>query len=202
MSDTTTKIKICGLFRECDIDYVNQTMPDYIGFIIGFAKSHRNITLEQVASFKEMLDTSIKSVGVFVNATFDDIIAVSQYLDVIQLHGGEDNDYIATLREMLPDKEIWKAFKIKSQVDLDLSQSINADKIVLDNGYGTGECFDWSLLETFPKEFILAGGINCDNIRQAIDTFHPDIIDISSGVETDKLKDLNKITHIIKEIRT
>lgn len=196
-----TKIKICGLFRDCDIDYVNQAKPDYIGFIIGFPKSHRNITNEQVANFKAKLDTSIKSVGVFVNATIDEILAVEQHLDVIQLHGSEDNEFIANLRTHCPDKEMWKAFKIKSHADLTQAETCTADRIVLDNGYGTGECFDWNLLGEFNKDFILAGGINCENIRQAIDSFNPDIIDISSGVETDKVKDLTKITHIIKEIR-
>lgn len=196
-----TKIKICGLFRECDIDFVNQAKPDYIGFIIGFPKSHRNITPEQVIQFKEKLDSSIKSVGVFVNADLEDILVVEQHLDIIQLHGSEDNDYMASLRKRLPEKEIWKAFRVKSKIDLALAESCTADRIVLDNGYGTGECFDWQLLDTFTKEFILAGGITTENIRHAIDTFHPDIIDVSSGVETDKLKDLNKITQIVKEIR-
>lgn len=201
MAENNTKIKICGLFRDIDIDYVNQTKPDYIGFIIGFPKSHRNISNNQVAEFKLKLDSKIKSVGVFVNATFEEILEVEQYLDVIQLHGNEDNEYIQKLREKIPNKEVWKAFKIKSKEDLITSQNSQADKIVLDNGYGTGECFDWNLLGEFNKDYILAGGINPENIRQAIDSFHPDIIDISSGVETDKLKDLNKIKQIIKEIR-
>lgn len=196
-----TKIKICGLFRECDIEYVNQTKPDYIGFIIGFPKSHRNISQEQVCEFKSKLDSDIKSVGVFVNATFEDILIVEKSLDIIQLHGNEDNDYIKSLREILPNKEIWKAYKIKTKEDLKLAKISIAEKIVLDNGYGTGECFDWKLLGEFDKKFILAGGINPENIRQAIDEFNPDIIDISSGVETDKKKDLTKIKQIINEIR-
>lgn len=197
----STKIKICGLFRDIDIEYVNQTKPDYIGFIIGFPKSHRNISINQVTEFKSKLDSDIKSVGVFVNATFEEILLVEKYLDIIQLHGNEDNEYIKKLRVEIPNKEVWKAFKIKSKDDLILAQNSTADKIVLDNGYGTGECFDWSLLGEFNKDFILAGGINPENIRQAIDDFQPDIIDISSGVETDKQKDLNKIKQIIKEIR-
>lgn len=196
-----TKIKICGLFRECDIDYVNLAKPDYIGFIIGFPKSHRNITPDQVATLKARLVGEIKSVGVFVNAPLEDILEVEPYLDIIQLHGGEDNAYISTLREKLPEKEVWKAFKVKSNDDLTLAQNCTADRIVLDNGYGTGECFDWSLLGEFNKAYILAGGITPENIRQAIDSFHPEVIDISSGVETNKLKDLDKITQIVKEIR-
>lgn len=196
-----TKIKICGLFREVDMDYVNQTNPDYIGFIIGFNKSHRNISNEMVALFKAKLNENIKSVGVFVNPNIDDILQVEKHLDILQLHGQEDNDYISTLREKLPNKEIWKAFKICNKEDLTIAQNSIADRIVLDNGYGTGQSFDWTLLDDFNKKFVLAGGINCENIRDAIDTFTPDIIDISSGVESDKIKDLNKIKHIIKEIR-
>lgn len=201
MGNTKTKIKICGLFRECDIDYVNLAKPDYIGFIIGFPKSHRNITPDQVATLKARLVGEIKSVGVFVNAPLEDILEVEPYLDIIQLHGGEDNAYISSLREMLPAKEVWKAFKVKSNDDLTSAQNCSADRIVLDNGYGTGECFDWSLLGEFNKAYILAGGITPENIRQAIDSFHPEVIDISSGVETNKLKDLDKITQIVKEIR-
>ncbi len=200
-----SKVKICGLFRAEDIDYVNEARPDYIGFIIGFPKSHRNITTEKVVELTKKLNSDIKAVGVFVNATADMILELSPYLDVIQLHGAEDDFYIEKLKEDLLEKEIWKAFKIVTLEDLHTAFQSKADRIILDNGYGTGETFDWNLLKKHSldakRDFVFAGGIHLGNIREVIEQFAPEIIDISSGVETDKVKDQEKIRAIIKEIR-
>lgn len=198
------KVKICGLYREEDIEAVNEAMPDYIGFIIGFEKSHRNVTKEQVRAFKGKLDPKIKAVGVFVNPTIEDILAIEDVLDVIQLHGGEDNRYIMDLRKVLPEKEIWKAFKIRGIMDLDVVADSIADNVVLDNGYGTGETFDWTLLDIvarWERPFIIAGGITASNIREAVERFHPFALDISSGVETDRQKDREKIKEAVQLAR-
>lgn len=196
------KIKICGLYRPCDIDYVNQCFPDYVGFILGFEKSHRNIDLNMLKTLTAKLDENILKVGVFVNAETSFILEHGKFLDIIQLHGDESNDFIENLRKKIPNHKIWKAFKIKSQEDLQKALQSMADNIVLDNGYGTGQTFDWSLLQSIDREFILAGGINVENAENAIKILKPYALDVSSGVETDKKKDFLKIEQIMKIVRS
>lgn len=197
------KVKICGLFREVDIKYVNLIKPDYIGFILDFPKSHRNLTFEQAQALKEKLNPDIKAVGVFVNKTFD---YIEQYIkhsviDIIQLHGDEDESYIRALRSKFPNTEIWKAFKIKDKSDVAKAQASSADYIIFDNGYGTGKCFDWSLVTGLNRDIILAGGLKPENIQSAIQTIKPWGIDVSSGVEIDKVKDKTKIQLLINNTR-
>lgn len=199
-----SKIKICGLFREEDINYVNEALPDYIGFIINFPKSHRSIDFNTVNLLKSKLNNNIKAVGVFVNETIENIEKVKNSIDIIQLHGQEDENYISEIRKKFPTKELWKAFKISNEKDFENALESSADIIILDNGYGTGEVFDWGILNNShlkKRKFALAGGINIDNIKKAINDFNPELIDISSGVETDKIKDYEKIMKIVKEIR-
>lgn len=197
------KVKICGLFRDIDIKYANEVKPDYIGFILDFPKSHRNISFDQAKILKKNLDSNIKVVGIFVNKTFD---YISKYIensiiDIIQLHGEEDETYIRALQAKFPNTEIWKAFKIQNASDVDKAQACSADYIIFDNGYGTGKCFDWSLVSGLNREIFLAGGLTPDNIKQAIETINPWGIDVSSGVETDKKKDRKKMKSIIEQVR-
>lgn len=197
-----TKIKICGLFRPGDIDYVNQAKPDYIGFILNFKKSHRFIEPKEAVTLRKSLDPSIKAVGVFVDEDLKEVIKASKLLNlnVIQLHGHEDNDYIEVLKEST-DIPVWKAFKVRSEEDLVKANSSLADMVILDNGYGTGECFDWSLITHFRREFILAGGLTPENIEEAVSKFTPYCVDISSGAETDKRKDKEKIIKAVNAVR-
>jgi phosphoribosylanthranilate isomerase len=194
-----TKIKICGLFRQEDISYVNQTKPDFIGFILNFPKSHRNLSKEQALSFKQQLDPSILSVGVFVNAKpeFIKTFVSEHIIDIVQLHGEENEEYLFNLRTLLPNTEIWKAFRIQNKTDISHAKNSSADRILLDNGYGTGTSFNWSLISAFKKPMILAGGLTPENIPEAIHCYHPWAIDISSGVETGHIKDYNKIVAAI-----
>lgn len=190
-----TKVKICGLKRECDIDYVNEACPDYIGFV--FAKSKRQVTPEQAKVLKARLDKGILAVGVFVNEEIEFIISLVKegIIDVIQLHGGEDNAYISKL------KAITQASIIKA-VNPQNDYNYTADFLLYDNaGGGTGQAFDWRLLNKPNKPFFLAGGISLDNIDQALKTVKPFAIDISSGVETDGFKDRQKILDIVGRIR-
>ncbi len=210
-----TRIKICGLFRECDIDYVNEARPDYIGFILNFPKSHRNVSPEHARNMKKRLLPDIRAVGVFVNQDADYVINAARTigLDVIQLHGTEDNEYIKNLRERINgsltgntestsgDIQIWKAFKIQTAEDLENARECIADEILLDNGYGTGRAFDWSLAGDFDREFFLAGGLNPENVGEAIRQLKPKLVDISSGVETDKVKDREKILKAVQIVR-
>ena len=189
------KLKICGLSRPDDIRYVNEACVDYAGFIINFPKSHRNVSPEKVLSLKKLLSPDIKAVGVFVDEEISVICGLytEGAIDIIQLHGHEDNEYINKLRAHVPDAEIWKAFKIRSNDDILECVSSSADKILLDNGYGTGQHFDWSLVNNIERPFILAGGLTPENIPKAIRLLNPWGIDISSGVETNGYKDKNKI---------
>ncbi len=198
------KIKLCGMFRDCDIDYANEAMPDYIGFILGFPKSHRNIDMETARQLRSQLSPEIKAVGVFVNSpeTTCAEYANRGIIDVIQLHGGEDAEFIRRLRE-LTDAPIIKAAKIRTPEDIRAVQRLGADFVLLDNGTGTGEMFDHSLLDgaEIRQPFFLAGGLTPENLRQAAESARPYCVDLSSGVETEKLKDREKMLEAVRIIR-
>ena len=198
------KIKLCGMFRDCDIDYANEAKPDYVGFILGFPKSHRNIDAETARRLRSRLDTGIKAVGVFVNSpeTTCAEYANCGIIDVIQLHGDEDADFIRRLRE-LTSAPIIKAAKIRTPEDIGRVQALGADYVLLDNGTGTGEMFDHSLLDgaEIRQPFFLAGGLTPENLRQAAESVHPYCVDLSSGVETDRLKDREKMLEAVRVIR-
>lgn len=198
-----SKIKICGLFRPCDIDYVNEARPDWCGFIIDFPRSHRSVTPDQVRSLRVGLDPAIVPVGVFVDRPAEEAAALLNdgTIQVAQLHGREDAAYIAALRALAPGKEIWKAFKVRSPEDLAAAAASPADRILLDNGYGTGQSFDWSLAGSVTRPFLLAGGLTSENIPDAVARLHPYGLDLSSGVETDRLKDRDKILAAVAAAR-
>lgn len=193
------RIKICGLSREEDILYVNEVRPDYAGFVINYPMSHRSISPERLIQLSASLATGIIPVGVFVDEDIDIVASLlnSGAIYAAQLHGAEDDKYISQLRVRAPGKEIIKAFKIRSAVDIATAQNSTADMILLDNGYGTGKCFDWSLIGDIERTFILAGGLTLENIPSAIEKFHPYAVDISSGVETENVKDRMKIIEAV-----
>ena len=197
-----TKIKICGLFRDCDIDYVNEAGPDYAGFILLFPKSHRNLCPERAAELRRRLSPGIRAVGVFVDQAVETVANAAEEigLDVIQLHGNEDDDYIRELREKT-GLEIWKAFRVRSVEDLAAAEKSTADEILLDNGYGTGAAFDWALAADFSRPFLLAGGLTPANIQEAVRSMRPKLVDISSGVETEKKKDREIIAAAVRAAR-
>ncbi len=197
-----TKIKICGLCRERDIDFVNQYLPDYAGFVVNYPKSHRSLSPERAEQLVRLLNPGIPAVGVIVDQSLD---AAAELLrrgaaDILQLHGSEDEDYIRALRETT-GREIWKAFRIEGEADLERAAKSCADMVVLDNGRGTGEVFDWSLIRDFPRPYFLAGGLNPQNVVGAVKRLHPYGIDLSSGVETAGEKDKGKLTSVISSVR-
>lgn len=198
------KIKLCGMFRDCDIDYANEARPDYIGFILGFPKSHRNIGMETAQRLRSRLAPGIKAVGVFVDSpeTTCAEYANRGIIDVIQLHGSEDAGFIRRLRE-LTDAPIIKAAKIRAPENIREVQSLGADYVLLDNGTGTGEMFDHSLLDgaEIKQPFFLAGGLAPENLRHAAENIRPYCVDLSSGVETDRLKDREKMLEAVRIIR-
>lgn len=198
------KIKLCGMFRDCDIDYANEAMPDYIGFILGFPKSHRNIDMGTARQLRSQLSPEIKAVGVFVNSPESTCAECANcgIIDVIQLHGSEDAEFIRRLRE-LTDAPIIKAARIRTPEDIREVQRLGADFVLLDNGTGTGEMFDHSLLDgaEIRQPFFLAGGLTPENLRQAAENARPYCVDLSSGVETEKLKDREKMLEAVRIIR-
>ena len=204
-----TKIKICGLYRSCDVEYVNQAQPDYCGFVINFPKSHRNLTPGQTRELRAGLSRRVTPVGVFVDSPAESVAELLNdgTIAVAQLHGHEDDAYIAQLRSLLtghklwPSQGIWKAFKIRTAADLDGANASAADMVLLDNGYGTGETFDWSLAGSVRRPFLLAGGLTPENIPAAVRQLRPYGLDLSSGVETDRKKDPAKILAAVAAAR-
>ena len=196
-----TKIKLCGLTCEADIEAANRLKPEYVGFVFA-GKSKRFVTKERAKELKEMLDPGIVAVGVFVNEkpeTIADYLE-SDIIDIAQLHGDEDNNYIKELRR-LTDKKIIKACKITRKGDLKIAEVSSADHILLDAGAGEGKTFDWSLLKGIQRRFFLAGGLSAQNVAGAIDTLHPYAVDVSSGIETDGKKDPDKMQEFVNIVR-
>jgi phosphoribosylanthranilate isomerase len=189
-----TKIKICGLFREQDAAALNRALPDYAGFVF-YEKSRRFVTPAAARALRAALDAGIVPVGVFVDAPIDEIARryAEGTIAVAQLHGGEDAMYIAALRARCPGLEIWRAYRIRAEADVAAAARSAADRVLLDGGAGEGKPFDWSLIAGFPRPFVLAGGLTPETIPEAIARLHPFAVDISSGVETDGVKDEAKI---------
>ena len=196
-----TKIKICGLTRPCDIDAVNFAMPDYIGFV--FANSRRRVSPGQAMELRKRLNKEITPVGVFVDETIEHVLSLIQYgvIEVIQLHGAEDEGYIQRLKEMT-DKPIIKAIAVNKSGSVQKWAGTCADYILLDNkNGGTGQTFDWGLIGEADKPCFLAGGLNAANVKRAIIETDPFAVDVSSGVEENGLKDFAKINEFIRSIR-
>ena len=194
-----TKVKICGLFRECDIDFVNGAMPDYIGFV--FAKSPRQVSAETARLLRSRLHPGIVSVGVFVNAEQEEILRLCEahIIETVQLHGQEDDRYIKALKSRagIPVIKAVCMDTVKPQHVL----SSEADFLLFDSGKGgTGKAFDWERIPAISKPYFLAGGIHEANIREAV-RMHPYCVDLSSGAETNGVKDKNKILRLVREVR-
>ena len=196
-----TRIKLCGLSRPCDIQTANELMPEYIGFVFA-PKSKRYIDPQKAAGLKELLSSDIQAVGVFVDEASDTVAALlnSGVIDIAQIHGGEDEAYIQRLRQRT-DKPIIKAFQIKSRHDLAEAKACTADHILLDSGAGTGNVFDWSILQDVKRPYFLAGGLSPDNVGDAVRLLHPYAVDVSSGIETDGRKDEEKAAAFIAAVR-
>lgn len=200
-----SRIKICGLSRPCDIDYVNASKPDYIGFV--FAKSKRQVSPWQAAELKRRLNPDIRAVGVFVNEEPERIAGLVRdgIIDWVQLHGQEDEAYIDSLRKLLARTgnacPIIKAFSIKTPEDVKNACKSSADYILLDQGAGgTGKTFDWHVIGEIGRPFFLAGGLGPDNVEAAIQT-GAFALDLSSGVETDGFKNAEKIELCVRKVR-
>ena len=198
-----TKIKLCGLSRPCDIDAANRLSPEYIGFVFA-PKSIRYVSSEKAAELKKLLHPSIKAVGVFVREDPETVAGLLEngIIDIAQLHGGESEEYIKQLRA-LTDKPLIKAYRIDTIQDVEAANMSSADYVLLDSGQGgTGTTFDWNLLEKIDRPYFLAGGLNVDNVRSAIERLNPYAVDVSSGIETDGHKDIRKMEDFVHAVTT
>ena len=196
------KIKICGLFRKDDIDYINEARPDYAGFI--FAESRRQVLPVQAERLRQNLTPGIVPVGVFVNAPAAEIASLYRggVIGIAQLHGTEEEEYITRLKEEcgIPVIKVYKSEEIVSLRGL--CGNKNSDFLLIDSGAGSGKTFNWDLLKThqFNKPWFLAGGITLDNIQRAI-ALNPYGIDVSSAAETEGIKDREKIIQLTATIK-
>lgn len=201
------KIKMCGLQRLIDIEYANICMPDYVGFI--FADSRRKVEADTSKTLIENLNKNIQSVGVFVNEPLDTLKSIIEKtdIDMIQLHGDESREYIEKVKSFTK-KEIWKAFRVQDKRQIEEANQYNVDKYLFDSfskeAYGgTGkrlnlELFDGVKLE---KPFFLAGGFTVEQINEELKKTRAYGVDISSGIETQGWKDLNKMKQVMEQIR-
>ena len=197
------KIKICGIKRLEDIGIVNKYKPDYIGFV--FAESKRKVTHDLAYRLKQDLDADIIAVGVFVDSPVEEIVELFDggIIEMAQLHGSESEQYIQNLKQRTDDElKIINAIEISKDTDLSKFDNSQSDYLLFDSGKGSGKTFDWNLIKKdIKKEFFLAGGLSSSNVMEAIEQFNPYAIDLSSSLETDGVKDENKIKEIMELIR-
>lgn len=205
------KIKLCGLKRIEDIEAVNEAKPDYIGFIFA-KKSRRYVSTETAERLKQHLNPDIEAVGVFVNTDIDKVIeqAKKQVIDVIQLHGEEDVAYVKDLKKAV-DVPIIKAIsmtKPDARQQISMWEISDVDYLLLDSGNGgTGEQFNYKLLQengNLKKPYFLAGGLHPENLENAVQQLQnnqPYALDLSSGIETNGIKDLDKIKKAVEAAR-
>ena len=196
-----TKIKLCGLTRRRDIEAANRLAPEYVGFVFA-PKSRRYVAPERAAELKGLLSPGVAAVGVFVNEPPENVAALLRrgVIDLAQLHGSEDGDYIARLRA-LTDKPIIQAFRVRGARDAAAAEASAADHILLDSGAGSGAAFDWGLLDGLGRPYFLAGGLDPGNVAAAVERLSPYAVDVSSGIETDGVKDAEKMEAFVCAVR-
>lgn len=200
-----TGIKLCGLTRDEDIMIANLLRPDYIGFVF-WGKSRRAVSVKQAQSLKNMLDPSISAVGVFVDEDIDLVqeLLKKGIIDMAQLHGNEDGDYIKKLQENT-GRKIIKALQIKGEIDAGVIKKCPADFIMLDAGMGEGKSFDWDMIRMsgfdIRDRLFLAGGLDPENVERAVKEVRPFAVDVSSGIETNGVKDREKMEAFVRKVR-
>ncbi len=196
-----SKIKICGITDTRELAGINAAKPDYFGFIFA-ANRRRTVTLEQAKELRNGIDSSIPSVGVFVNEPVEQILsfAESGVFSLIQLHGKADFEKIVQIKSRV-SLPVIQAYAVTTVEEMSAAQQCPADYLLFDYGIGgTGQSFDWTLLSHNSRPYFLAGGIGLNNISQAI-TLAPDVIDVSSGAETNGKKDPEKVIELVRRVR-
>lgn len=197
----TVKIKLCGMSRKEDIEAADRLRPDYIGFVFA-EKSRRYVSPDKAAELKKQLLPEIKAVGVFADEDPEQIAKLlnSGVIDIAQLHGSETNETIKAIR-LLTKKPIIQAFRINAPEAAVQAEKSQADYILLDSGAGTGKTFNWNLIRKINRPYFLAGGLNPDNVLEAIDALNPYAVDVSSGIETEGHKDEQKMKAFVEAVR-
>lgn len=195
-----TKIKMCGLRREEDIDFVNRIKPEYIGYVFA-ESSKRYVQPEKAAELTKKLNGDIIPVGVFVNSPIECVIDTvkSGAVRAVQLHGEEGEDYVKELKKL--GICVIRAFRVTSPADIRAAENSCADYVLLDSGQGSGETFDWSLIGSIKREYFLAGGLTAENAADAINMLHPYAVDASSCLEAGGFKDYNKMKAFAEAVR-
>jgi phosphoribosylanthranilate isomerase len=195
-----TKVKICGLKTLKDIHIVNRFAVDYVGFV--FASSKRQVSKQELKEMMGALRGDIRAVGVFVNTPTEEINKIMEYcgLQIAQLHGTESPENCNRI-----NYPVWKGLSIQSSEDVDKIEDYkNISGVLLDGAKaGSGEKFNWDLIEGVSKETftILAGGLRTENVVEGISKVHPQVVDVSSGVEVNEKKDEEKIREFIREVK-
>ena len=223
MSGSKTKIKICGISREEDIAAVNRYRPDFIGFV--FAESKRKVTVSQAARLAGILDKAVITVGVFVDSPPDGIVDIARQgiISMVQLHGNEADDEIIYIHRKTGLKVI-RSVTVRTAKDIVKAAQSPADMLLLDNGKGTGNTFNWHIFKDYMdgmvdtnmetsdikeerqvliggKPFMVAGGIDLSNIKEALQR-PAYAVDLSGGAETDGVKDPEKIRKLVEAVRS
>ena len=206
--NSNTKVKICGLTSPAEARYLNENHVDFAGMVLFFPKSKRNISIEQAMEIMAALDASIKRVAVVVSPSIEQIRQIEAAgFDYVQIHGEiPETETEAEAAIAIP---ILKAFNVS---DMGSYEKYHNDSRIA--GYvfdaiepGSGKTFDWKLVDNIPRDeklLLLAGGLNPDNVRMAIEAVHPDGVDVSSGVENDDKagKNPDKIHDFVAAIKS
>ena len=195
------ELKICGLKRLEDIIAVNRHGADFAGFVF-FEKSKRYVDPYKANELISLLRADIKPVGVFMDEPLDNVVRIARItgVELVQLHGHESEEYVEYVKRTL-DRPVIKAYKASEEGALEKAANSAADYVMIDSGAGSGKKFDWSILKDFKRDYFLAGGLDPESVGEAIRMLEPFAVDVSSGVETDGIKDEKKIAEFIKAVR-
>ena len=194
------RVKICGINSPEDVEIVNELKPDYVSF--AFYKNKRQVTYEKARKLKQILDKDIRVIGVFVDENTNVVASAANddLLDVIEFHGNEGPGEIERIKAFT-EKPIIQGFRIRSRADVELALDSHADSILMYSDSESGVPMDWKLLKNVTRPYFLAGGLNADNIEKAIKICHPFAVSVTTGVETDGIKDREKMAAFIKIAR-
>ena len=226
-------IKLCGLTTPADVAAANAAAPDFAGFVIDVLGKRRSVSADETVALSRELDPNAVRVGVFVGEPAEEVasLVATCAIDAVQLHGSEDEAYLATLRRALadagaapasdvafdaaarPDRKRWRgrivrAFRVRGADDLAAARECSADAVLLDGGAGEGRAFDWECLRGFPRPFFLAGGLSPENVACAVARVRELAgaaltgVDMSSGVETEHVKDPLKMAAAVAKVRS
>ncbi|MGN0035284.1 MAG: phosphoribosylanthranilate isomerase [Coriobacteriales bacterium] len=206
------RIKTCGMSRDEDVDAVNEARPDLVGFIVDVPRSRRTVTPGRFSRLAGRVEVGTVGetgacvrVGVFVDEPLCNLTQIvlqtaRRSIDVVQLHGHEDDAYVDELHERTGIGVI-QAFQLHEEQDARRAQASHADLVLLDSGQGSGTAFDWSYARLVDRPFLLAGGLAPLTIARAVAEVHPWGVDLSSGLESGVHKDPAKIRAAVEAVR-